>query len=289
MLLASALALAPPASAEPSVEPTVAEILRTAEAVAGPAEVVVEVEHDTIEALVAGADVAVTADSATIEVYGGPAVTIGLPGDGAGDEVDGAMVIEGSDPDADLVARPTEDGAQVLVVIDGPAAPARYDFPIEVDGAPAALTLLADGSVEVRPAAGSDVAATITAPWAVDAQGTRVPTAYEIHGSDLVQTVDHDGAAYPVVADPNTCGIVTCTYYFGKVATRDISAAKNATVGCGWLWKVPAAAAGCGVAWAAVSIQADRAHARKMCLKIKYTKSWPVVWYPDIYSGKYCK
>jgi hypothetical protein len=42
----------------------------------------------------------------------------------------------------------------------------------------------------------------IEAPWARDADGRAVPTEYRIEGDSLVQTVRHQGAAYPVVADP---------------------------------------------------------------------------------------
>lgn len=40
--------------------------------------------------------------------------------------------------------------------------------------------------------------------WAKDANGTQVPTRYEINGSTLTQIVDHTsgGFAYPIVADP---------------------------------------------------------------------------------------
>lgn len=39
-------------------------------------------------------------------------------------------------------------------------------------------------------------------PWAVDADGTRLPTSYSLSGSTLTQHVDTAGAAYPIVADP---------------------------------------------------------------------------------------
>ncbi|WP_282847829.1 DUF4258 domain-containing protein [Microbacterium oxydans] len=39
-------------------------------------------------------------------------------------------------------------------------------------------------------------------PWAKDASGASVPTFYGITGSTLTQVVQHQGAAYPVVADP---------------------------------------------------------------------------------------
>ena len=45
-------------------------------------------------------------------------------------------------------------------------------------------------------------ASVITEPWAVDADGEAVRTAYKLSGNAIVQTIQHSGAAYPVVADP---------------------------------------------------------------------------------------
>ena len=46
-------------------------------------------------------------------------------------------------------------------------------------------------------------AAFSTAVGAVDADGEAVRTAYKLSGSAIVQTIQHSGAAYPVVADPS--------------------------------------------------------------------------------------
>jgi len=46
--------------------------------------------------------------------------------------------------------------------------------------------------------------------------------------------------------------------------------------------------AGCEVQWQIVELQARQAEDRGMCLKIKFTPPPAFVWWPDIYSGKYC-
>jgi hypothetical protein len=43
----------------------------------------------------------------------------------------------------------------------------------------------------------------VAPPWALDANAQSVPTGYRIEGTTLVQVIDHHGAAYPVVGDPN--------------------------------------------------------------------------------------
>ncbi|MDV8014653.1 hypothetical protein R4P70_25370 [Rhodococcus sp. IEGM 1241] len=61
-----------------------------------------------------------------------------------------------------------------------------------------------DGTVTVFDADGNPVS-TIDAPWAYDANGTPVPTHYEIRDGQLVQVVDTAGIEnllYPILADP---------------------------------------------------------------------------------------
>ncbi|MCD2104905.1 hypothetical protein O4214_20825 [Rhodococcus erythropolis] len=61
-----------------------------------------------------------------------------------------------------------------------------------------------DGTVTVFDADGNPVS-TIDAPWAYDANGTPIPTHYEIRDGQLVQVVDTAGienVLYPILADP---------------------------------------------------------------------------------------
>lgn len=59
-----------------------------------------------------------------------------------------------------------------------------------------------DGSILFLDAEGNQ-AGFISPAWAFDANGAAVPTSYRIDGTTLIQTVDHEGAAYPVIADPS--------------------------------------------------------------------------------------
>lgn len=226
MLLVSTLVAARPASAERSAEPTVAEILRTAEGVAGPAEVDVDRIPGGIEADLPGGLAEVTADEMSIDADGVPEVTLGLPTVGAGQVVGEALAADGVHEQVDVVARPTADGVQALLLIDGPSAPQRYPFPVDVGGVPAHLTLTPNGSIEIRRSASAAPVAIVEAPWATDAAGQPVPTHYDIEGDTLVQVVHHAGAAYPVVADPNVvrnCGTLTCTWYWSVAATHRLA------------------------------------------------------------------
>lgn len=129
--------------------------------------------------------------------------------------------------DVDFVARGTEKGGQVLATIYGASAPQEFRFPVTVAGRSQLLLSQPDGSVAVLTQANGALVqvAAIAAPWAVDAGGRTVRTHLTISGSAVVQHVDHVGATYPVVADPNVidCGIVTCSLYIGRDETARIA------------------------------------------------------------------
>ena len=88
-----------------------------------------------------------------------------------------------------------------LIKITSADAPTVYRFSDAVPDGHSAY-VHADGSVRFVDAAGVEADAGIAAPWALDAAGTAIPTSFALDGTTLIQTVDHTGAAYPVVADP---------------------------------------------------------------------------------------
>ncbi|MCP4964593.1 MAG: hypothetical protein GY926_05115, partial [bacterium] len=78
-------------------------------------------------------------------------VAIGIPGDTHHSGVlvgDDDVVYDNVLTDTNIVAQATEDGAQILLTLESSAAPASFDFPVEVpeDGR---LQLNADGSVSI--------------------------------------------------------------------------------------------------------------------------------------------
>ena len=87
-----------------------------------------------------------------------------------------------------------------IITIDSADAPTEYRFN---NALPTGTTaeIQDDGSVVFYDTVGNPVSG-IAAPWALDADDAEVPTHYSIDGTTLVQTIDHHGAAYPVVADP---------------------------------------------------------------------------------------
>ncbi|WP_026341707.1 hypothetical protein [Actinomadura atramentaria] len=108
----------------------------------------------------------------------------------------------GVDVDTDLLAQTTVGGIRLLTVIHGPDAPAAFRFPLAL---PDGLTL------EAMPSGGFDVVhqrygATVGrlySPWACDSMFRPVKADYALEGGALTMRVRHEGAFYPVVADPH--------------------------------------------------------------------------------------
>lgn len=60
-----------------------------------------------------------------------------------------------------------------------------------------------DGSIQLRSTDGSLTLPFINKPWALDATGKKLPTAYSLTENKIIQTVDTTNAVYPIVADPS--------------------------------------------------------------------------------------
>ena len=173
-------------------------------------------------------------DGLTLTTPTGAQISVDLPfADTANDGVKtktGAVVYADAAPDVAVAAQPTADGGmRALVVIDGPQAPTEYRYPMTV---PAGATLLptADGGAAVVGADGKLVTYTAQ-PWALDANKQPVPTQYRIEGTTLVQVIDHQGATYPVTADPCwTCigDLVNMVVGIGLAGVAVVTAATGA-------------------------------------------------------------
>jgi hypothetical protein len=158
------------------------------------------------------------------------------------------------------------------VVIESPLAPQSFGFDVRVDGEPAQLEKDGDG-VLVRDNAGT-IRNRIAAPWALDANGAERTTSYSIVGSTVVQHVDIDHAAFPVVADPRLqCDGLFCTIEYKRGETQTLSnwggsAATLITAGCGMLGG-PIAGVACGPANSIVMSTAASALSQKKCFGMR--------------------
>ncbi len=136
----------------------------------------------------------------------GPVGSTGVPTYGAvwapGELVPTAVEILFDNANVELFTHEPEDRSlfAALLLIHSHEAPTEYRFENAVpDGHTAELQ--PDGSVRFFDADGNESGG-IASPWALDANGEEVPTRYTLDGATLVQAIDHEDAAYPVVADP---------------------------------------------------------------------------------------
>ncbi|MFI8930641.1 hypothetical protein ACIG3E_23555 [Streptomyces sp. NPDC053474] len=118
-------------------------------------------------------------------------------------------------PQTEAAAQFLKDGVRMMTVINGPQAPTRTQYKLSLPAGAHLEEATASYSADqpmpegdapmtgyVIVSADDTVLGGIEAPWATDANGKHVPTRYELDGDNLIQIVDHAGAAYPVVADP---------------------------------------------------------------------------------------
>ncbi|MSO86620.1 MAG: hypothetical protein EXQ71_03745 [Acidimicrobiia bacterium] len=193
---------------------------------------------------------------------------------------------------------------RAVIVMKNAEAPSEYRFDL---GLPSGWTVAAatSGEVIVSNNNGGEVGR-VALPWADDANGTAMDTRFEVVGTSIVQTINTDGATFPVVADPSfqgDCGTVTCTVRLDRAQTKNARDASQlvgaaATI-CGVLSGGTLAIV-CGAAILPASIVlatfAGRYYGDGNCLGIRFNK-YPVPplvtfvgWPTQVKYGEYnCK
>lgn len=160
-------------------------------------------------------------------------ISASIPDNAVGRVVGGMTVFDLGDHAVAYQPVAEEDGGGVrtLFTLEDASAPTTFEVNFDLpDGAK--LVASEGGSVLAVGADGQTVGA-VPAPWAKDANGRSVPTAYEIRGETLVQHVyPGTDSAYPIVADPfwipawAVVQIIRCGFggYLGYIAAA------------GWRW-----------------------------------------------------
>jgi hypothetical protein len=143
-----------------------------------------------------------------------------------------------------------ENGARVMTLLSGGESSASFTVDL-----PADTTLQKNGDgYYVVAAAGETrlVLGEIHSPWAVDANGKKLPTAYSLDGNKISQSVQTNNAVFPIVADPTiTVGAFGASdgpgVYWNMTGTQATTIAAAATTvlglgtvaGCAAVKKVP--------------------------------------------------
>lgn len=238
-----------PAVAEPNSDMTTTtwEATAVAASISDSAPAAVADSTADVTTLSDGTTVATTGDGTAIMVAdeGSGGVTVSSPGGETvgiaadiphstqGTVVDGMTVFDLGDHA--VVYQPVSPenggGIRMLFTMDDASSPTTFKVDFDLP-AGARLISAEGGSVTAVDAEGQPVGS-VPAPWAKDANGSAVPTSYEIQGDTLVQHV-YPGptTAFPVVSDPFwipaavVWKIVRCGFgaYLGYIASA------------GWRW-----------------------------------------------------
>ena len=244
-----------------------------------------------------GADASVSvpisaAQGVVITAADGSQLTLGLPISATADT---AQVVDGSTvvytdalPDVSVAVQPLQGGAvRALVAIEGANAPVDYRFPMQLPVG-GSMRIAPTRAVEILDAVGATVGL-IEPAWANDANGVAVRTSYRLDGDVLVQRVNHRGAAYPVVADPQVSfgWKVYVRYSQSEVRSivrgligRTVGKIKYVALLCSFI-PHPVIAAGCGLyvfeVFNSVSALFSKAQSQGKCVEMGYWYSGTLV------------
>ena len=132
---------------------------------------------------------------------------------GIGEIIPSEITVVRPGESVEVITRASEEGDafQALLVIEGSEAPTEYRFEKAVPEGHTA-ELQEDGWIRFVDEEGEN-AGGIAPPWALDADGVEIRTSFALDGDALIQTVEHEGAAYPVVADPFWVVVLYATIY----------------------------------------------------------------------------
>jgi len=130
----------------------------------------------------------------------------------------------------DVVVQAFKGSVRILTILNDADAPTEYEYDVSIPTG-GYMKKIQDGSVKILDKNKKFVGA-FTPAWALDKNGKKVPTHYEIRGNKLIQIVEHlsVNVTYPVVADP---------YYAVKMVKHAFWKYRYASGGNDWYnWKL---------------------------------------------------
>ena len=205
-----------------------------------------------------------------------------IPGADVTGTTSSSTVVSGAGSSQAAVQEVGEDGKRVAFIVNSASDPTNYT--LKFAGA-SALTQAEDGSIMVLDAEGN-VDAVIAKPWAKDANGTDVPTSYEINGTNLTQVVDHRTGAftYPVTADPWARHWWGISIYLNRSQTNNVMFGSAAAIAPSLYIPEPAVSKAVAAALAVFSGYANWIYNRGGCLAMH--RSWSgQAWVWHYYGG----
>lgn len=114
----------------------------------------------------------------------------------------GELFYEGIDETTTTVLPKVDGSLQLITTIPDSASPTNFSYTVRGDNI-SSHEKTPDGAIFFLDKSGNAVGG-LAAPWAFDAEGTPVPTWFEVTGETVTQVVDHLNGSftYPIVSDP---------------------------------------------------------------------------------------
>lgn len=137
----------------------------------------------------------------------GPVSTVDVPtfetGWLPGEVIPSSITVDVPDTNVDFIVADALDDSSfaVFLVVNSVESATEFRFNNAVPDNHFVVTQ-EDGSVNFIDK-DDNIVSGITTPWAFDANGVEVPTSFTLDGTTLVQTIEHHGFDYPIIADPN--------------------------------------------------------------------------------------
>lgn len=115
---------------------------------------------------------------------------------------DNSIVYADYQNNIDVVVQAFEGSVRVLTILNDADAPTEYRYKINIPTG-GKIQKLKDGGILIFDS-NKKLFGGFAPPWAVDKNGQKIPTHYNIDGTELIQVVDHlsVNSSYPIIADP---------------------------------------------------------------------------------------
>lgn len=157
---------------------------------------------------------------------GAESISVVIPNAEVSTSDDGAVLLEDEVSGDSFVVHATElGGIQILNIAHEPTDQHAFEVDFSLPTGTEWVTT-ESGSLELRDTLGTALAV-IDVPWAVDANGVSLPTRFVVEGEKIIQIVDTDGAAFPVMSDPSLWWIIgTSAFCAAEIASLAVGAAK---------------------------------------------------------------
>jgi hypothetical protein len=124
----------------------------------------------------------------------------------------GKIIYKSSDDTVDLTMESVEGGVRQVLHINNAEQPNRYKFPMDLPIG-SKFVKNKDESVNVVDQNNKTTLYILT-PWAVDANGKKLQTYYEVEDSQIIQYINFENAQFPITADPTWCGRIWNSLYW---------------------------------------------------------------------------